>query len=126
MPFKTLANDRTYVLALEGRFLGNLERDRWNADVAYLQACGYRYLVVDCGEVTFIDSVGIGLIAGATRRMRNAGGDACVARVPDRLARVLKMLRLTGSVLRAYPTVAAAVEARMSPAEAAPAPAPMP
>lgn len=112
MPFKTLANDTVYVLAPEGRFLGSLERERWNADIAYLQACGYRYLVIDCSAVTFMDSVGIGLVAGATRRMREVDGDACLACVPPRLARMLRMLRLTGSVIQSYSTVSGAVQAQ--------------
>lgn len=109
MPFSTSATDHAYVLTPEGRFLGSLERDRWNANITYLRACGYRYLVIDCSGVTFMDSVGIGLLAGATRRMREGGGDACLAAVPDRLGRVLMMLRLTGSVIPTFGTIAEAL-----------------
>lgn len=48
-------------------------------------------LVMDYGEVTFMDSSGIGLIMGRHRLMQSLGGMIEVANLPDRLYKVVKL-----------------------------------
>lgn len=48
-------------------------------------------LILDYGEVTFMDSSGIGLIMGRHRLMQSVGGVIEVANVPDRLYKVIKL-----------------------------------
>jgi anti-sigma B factor antagonist len=50
-------------------------------------------LVVDLGEVDFIDSTGLGVLIGGLKRARGQGGDLRVSGVDDRLE---KVFRLTG------------------------------
>ena len=50
-------------------------------------------VLVDMSAVTFIDSTGLGMLVGASRRMRAAGGDL---RLTDPSPRVLIVIELTG------------------------------
>jgi anti-sigma B factor antagonist len=47
---------------------------------------GARNLTIDLGEMTFIDSTGLGVLVGALKRARRAGGDVTLSR-PTRSAR---------------------------------------
>ena len=64
-------------------------RDRLQAEVAQ----DHSTIVVDLIDVTFLDSTALGVLVGALKRCRDAGGDLrLVAREP----RVLKVLEITG------------------------------
>lgn len=67
-----------------------------------------RDVVVDITEVPFLDSVGLGVLVGALRRARLAGGVVRLAG-PDALAATV--LRVTGmvKVFRNYPDVTSAL-----------------
>jgi anti-sigma B factor antagonist len=65
-------------------------------------------LVVDLTAVTFLDSTGLGLLVGAAKRSRNAGGSL---RVVCDNPRVLRLLRITGldKTLPLYPDLESVV-----------------
>jgi len=50
-------------------------------------------VIVDLGEVTFLDAAGLGVLAGASGRARHLPGGLRLVAVP---ARVLRLLALTG------------------------------
>jgi anti-sigma B factor antagonist len=52
-----------------------------------------RNVVVDLSAVTFLDSTGLGVLVGGTRRLTDAGGTFSLV-VTD--ARILQVLHLTG------------------------------
>ena len=54
---------------------------------------GAHQLVVDLEEVDFIDSTGLGVLVGAVRRARGAGGDV---RLVCTNSRILKVFGVTG------------------------------
>jgi anti-sigma B factor antagonist len=68
---------------------------------------GERHVVVDLGRVEFLDSTGLGVLVGALKRLRGAGGELFLVCGQERL---LKIFRITGldRVFTLYPTVAAA------------------
>jgi anti-anti-sigma factor len=72
---------------------------------------GHRHLVVDLGEVTFIDSSGLGALIGALKAARLQHGDLRIAR-PAEQARLVLELTTLDRVLRPYPTVEEALAAR--------------
>ncbi len=51
-------------------------------------------VVVDLGEVTFIDSTGIGVLVGALKRARESGGDVHFCGVQSRVRRVFEITGL--------------------------------
>ena len=68
---------------------------------------GARHVVVDLGRVEFLDSTGLGVLVGALKRLRGAGGELFLVCGQERL---LKIFRITGldRVFTLYPTVEAA------------------
>jgi anti-sigma B factor antagonist len=69
---------------------------------------GCRIVIADLGGVPFIDSSGLGVLVGALRRAREAGGEMRL--VSERDA-VVKILRITG-LDRVFPLYATLDEAR--------------
>lgn len=65
---------------------------------------GQRRLVVDMGNVDFVDSSGLGAIIGALKAARQAGGDLRIARPTSQLLSILELTMLD-RVLRPYETI---------------------
>jgi len=55
---------------------------------------GATSITVDCSDLEFIDSQGLGVLVAASRRLRDAGGQLHLRGVGDQLARVLRLTRL--------------------------------
>jgi anti-sigma B factor antagonist len=70
---------------------------------------GNHRIVVDLGEVDFIDSTGLGVLIGALKRVRAHDGDLALVCTENR---ILKVFEITGldRVFRLHPSVVAAVE----------------
>jgi anti-sigma B factor antagonist len=73
-------------------------------------ADGCRTLIVDLNGVGFIDSSGLGVLVGALRRAREAGGDLRVVSVQEGIARILRITGLD-HVFLLHATLAEALEA---------------
>lgn len=52
-------------------------------------------LTVDLGDVSFLDSTGLGVLVKAKKRAEAGGGDIVLANVPDRIVRILEITSLT-------------------------------
>ena len=70
-------------------------------------------VVLDCAEVSFLDSSGLGVLMVWFKELRGRGGRLCVAAVQDPVAYVLRVSAVE-TVLDVYDTAAAA-EADMPP-----------
>src|SRR3982751_4937583 len=66
-------------------------------------SAGQPRLVVDLGEVTFVDSSGLGALIGGLKAARLAGGDLRLARPTEQATFILELTALT-RVLRPYGT----------------------
>jgi anti-sigma B factor antagonist len=92
-----------------------------------LVEAGSRSVVVDLGRVEFLDSTGLGVLIGALKRLRAAGGDLALVCNHERL---LKTFRITAldRVFTLYDSVTAATAAAPSlsstPPDGAPGTAP--
>ena len=60
---------------------------------AAIGMCEPKRLILDMGNITFMDSSGVGLIMGRYRLMQSRGGEVAVENVSPRIER---MLRLSG------------------------------
>ncbi|WP_026415170.1 STAS domain-containing protein [Actinomadura oligospora] len=56
---------------------------------------GGLHLVVDLGEVTFLDSTGLGVLVGIYHRLRARDGSMCFMGVNERVRRVFHVTQLT-------------------------------
>jgi anti-sigma B factor antagonist len=100
---------RVTVLAPRGR-LDMASAPAFREQVKQLIESGTTRLVVDLGEVSFVDSSGLGAVIGGLKVARQAGGDLRVARANQQVLLVLDLTSLN-RVLRPYGTVDEAVAA---------------
>jgi len=71
---------------------------------------GRRKLILDCGQLTYISSMGIGMLVRVNARMKKLGGDVKLAAVHGAVAQVLGVVGLN-RIFQFYPTVAEAIAA---------------
>ena len=57
-------------------------------------ATGQKHLIIDMGNVTYMDSSGFGVLLSATKRLRPEGGTINLVRCNTVIGRVLKITRL--------------------------------
>lgn len=81
-----------------------------------LIAAGQRSLVIDMEAVTFVDSTALGVLVGALKRVRTAGGELRIVATGDA---VLRPLRITG-LHRVFGTYASVKDAVAAPPADAP------
>jgi anti-sigma B factor antagonist len=75
----------------------SLEGDRsmrFKASIRELTASGHRRIVLDLGEVAFIDSQGLSALISALKTLRSEGGDLKLVNVPEPIRVVLRITRL--------------------------------
>jgi anti-sigma B factor antagonist len=69
-----------------------------------------RKLVLDCGQLTFISSRGLGMLVRVNSRMKRLGGDVKLAAVQSGVVQVLSVVGLN-RIFQMYPTVDEAIAA---------------
>jgi len=100
---------RVTVLSPRGR-LDMASAPAFREQVKQLVESGVTRLVVDLGEVSFVDSSGLGAVIGGLKLTRQAGGDLRVARANQQVMLVLDLTSLN-RVLQPHGTVEEAVGA---------------
>jgi len=67
---------------------------RVGADLHRLIDAGAASITLDCSDLAFIDSQGLGVLVGVSRRLRDAGGALHLHNAGNQLLRVLRLTRL--------------------------------
>jgi anti-sigma B factor antagonist len=78
------------------RLIGEMDAgtiDVFRAAIVELTETGVERVILDLGELDFIDSTGLGALVGALKRFRDEDGDVALTNVRPRVA---KLLTLTG------------------------------
>ncbi|MEV0692981.1 STAS domain-containing protein [Streptomyces sp. NPDC050388] len=75
---------------------------------------GHRHFVLDLGFVTFMDSMGLGVIVAITKRIREHEGSLRIASVSGRMLRIFDLSGMRESY-EIYPSVAEATQSAPSP-----------
>jgi len=98
------------VLEVTGRLALGRESQRIETMIEDLAKKGSHKVVLDLTGVDYIDSTGIGMLALASGKFKEAGGSMAVV-APE--GRVLQMLKLTqmSAILQVHSTLAAAAAA---------------
>jgi anti-sigma B factor antagonist len=65
---------------------------------------GHRRIIVDCGRLAYLSSLGVGVLVRSAMRLRKCGGDIKLAGVGGTVVKVLEVVGLD-RLLRLYPTV---------------------
>lgn len=69
---------------------------------------GQHRVVLDCQDLDYIGSAGLGALIGFAKQAREHNGDIRLLRVPDRIFKIIELLGFT-KVLHVYPDEAQAV-----------------
>ena len=75
---------------------------------AFRRLQGRTDLVIDLGNLEFIDSAGLGVLVGIYKRVKQRGQRVVVAKAPPYIARVMKIMRLD-RVFESFDDVASAL-----------------
>jgi len=108
MKLKATQHGSVTVIALEGNLMGGPDAGALNNRLHELVEAGKTSVVVDMGDVGFINSTGLGLLIGGVTTMRNAGGNLKLARTSEKIAGLIKIAKLQ-TVFETYDSVQAAV-----------------
>ena len=92
------------VLSLSGRMMGGVETTEFGDRVQGLTQDNVTQIVVDLGQVRWMNSSAIGILASSLNSVRNAGGDLRLARVSTQVSSVFGDMQLD-EVFKSYETV---------------------
>jgi anti-sigma B factor antagonist len=97
------------VIELSGQILGGPHADKFRDDLHDLIKKDRKNVIVDVGNVKFMNSSGLGILIGGLTTMRNAGGDLRIARADKKVESLLMVTHLT-TIFRHFKTVDEAVQ----------------
>jgi anti-sigma B factor antagonist len=83
------------VVSLDGRFLAGSDGPYLRQKVKDLIDAGVRALVINFEDVPYIDSTGLGFLAGSRITAQNAGTKMVLASVNEHVKKILDNVRLT-------------------------------
>jgi anti-sigma B factor antagonist len=110
MKFKSKETKGVTVIGLSGNVMGGPDATALNEQIHKLLDTGVRKVVIDLGDVKFVNSSGLGMLIGTMTTMRNAGGELRLAAASKKVVELVEVTRLH-RVFDMHPTVAAAVAA---------------
>ncbi|MBI5058409.1 STAS domain-containing protein [candidate division KSB1 bacterium] len=108
MKYTTRSDDKVYIFELKGKVMGGPESASFHDDLKKAVAEGQRKVILDLGEVEWMNSSGLGLLISALSTMRNAGGELKLARVTDKIESLLVITKLN-SIFEVHANVGAAM-----------------
>jgi anti-anti-sigma factor len=87
--------DDVAILSLSGKFLAGSDGPYLRQKVKDLMDAGTRKLIVDFADVPYIDSTGLGFLAGARATVQNAGARMVLASLNRHVRKILDDVSLT-------------------------------
>ena len=87
--------DDVAILSLSGKFLAGSDGPYLRQKVKDLMDAGTRKLIVDFADVPYIDSTGLGFLAGARVTAQNAGAGIVLAGLNRHVRKILDDVNLT-------------------------------
>ncbi|MGA2607353.1 MAG: STAS domain-containing protein [Terriglobia bacterium] len=82
------------LLDMRGRITLGRETEAFRRKIRELIDAGYKRLILDLGEITYIDSVGLGTLVASLTSVRKQGGDLKLLRLPQGVHQLLQITRL--------------------------------
>ncbi|HEY3295842.1 MAG TPA: STAS domain-containing protein [bacterium] len=108
MKFSNTVRDGILVFSLKGKIMGGPESAAFHEELRKSVAGGQRKVILDLGEVEWMNSSGLGLLISALTTVRAGGAEMKLARATDKITSLLVITKLN-SVFEAYPDVEDAV-----------------
>ena len=91
MKFTSFLEDGRLTVALTGEIDHHCAKEYIQSITAKIEAYTPQICVLDFGEVTFMDSSGIGLVMGRYKLMKNLSGKVFIENAPRQIKKVLRM-----------------------------------
>ncbi len=110
MKIKEKIVDHIAVLEVSGKMMGGPETMALHDHVKGLLQDGIKKVVIDLGDVKWINSSGMGVLMACMTTLSNAGGKLVLARVSEKVNSLLMITQLI-KVFETYETVDRAVAA---------------
>jgi anti-sigma B factor antagonist len=98
------------LLDLRGRITLGPETEAFRSKIKQLLEAGQRRLILDLGEITYIDSVGLSTLVASLTSVRRQGGDLKLVRLPRDVHQLLQITRLV-TVFEIHPNLESALQA---------------
>jgi anti-sigma B factor antagonist len=101
--------DGVMLLDLRGRITLGPETEAVRTKLRQLLKAGQLRIILNLGEITYVDSVGLSTLIACYTSARNAGGDLKLLHLPRGVRQLLQITRLS-TVFEIYEDLATAVE----------------
>ncbi len=98
------------VLTLAGRVTLGDESNQLRAKIKELLAAGKKRMVLDLGDVTYIDSAGLGTLVAAYTSTRSEGGEIHLANITKKFSELLSITKLL-TIFDVHTSIADALKA---------------
>src|SRR3989339_1603105 len=108
MRLKTKDVKGVTLIELKGNVMGGPDASSLNEELHKLIEGGKKNIVVDLGDVKFMNSSGLGMLIGALTTVRNAEGTFRLSRVTDKIESLLIITKLI-TIFETYKTIDEAV-----------------
>ncbi|MCL4304919.1 STAS domain-containing protein [bacterium] len=109
MKVKTSDQNGIYIVGLSGKIMGGPESAQFHDAMKHALASSHKRVVIDLGEVEWMNSSGIGLLVSAYTTLKNAGAEMKLARTTDKIQSLLVITKLN-SVFDSHDSVDAAIK----------------
>ena len=94
LTFQTKTIDGVCVLVLEGRIVIGNEVGALREKIRDLLGAGHKNFLVNLGNVTYMDSTGMGALVGSFTTIRNQGGQMKLSNLSQRTRDLLLLTKL--------------------------------
>ena len=105
--------DGVTLLDLRGRITLDAETEAFRTKLKQLLNAGRHHLILNLGEVTYVDSVGLSSLVAGFTSARTAGGDLKLLHLPRGVHQLLQITRLS-TVFDIYEDLESAVKSFQS------------
>lgn len=97
------------VVDLKGNIMGGPEASELNTQLHNMVDQGKKHIVIDLGEVAFMNSSGLGMLISCLTTVKNAGGELKLANATEKIQSLLIITKLV-QIFENYDSVAKAIE----------------
>jgi anti-sigma B factor antagonist len=86
--------DGVILINLRGRIILGEESQAFRRKIRELIDAGHKRLILDLGEITYFDSVGLSVLVASFTSVRKQGGDLKLVHLPKGVHQLLQITRL--------------------------------
>ncbi len=109
MSCKEEVHGDVYVLMIKGKLMGGTETTEIHDRVKQLTQVGVKKIVLDLGQVKWMNSSGLGALMSSMTTAKNAGGNLRLSSVAEKVESLLIITQLL-KIFKTYSTVEEAVK----------------